>query len=71
MVRFFLFYAFQPVKSIRYVHSRYKSIINSNLKYYHFLSIFIYFYASITPMQHKMGCGRGKENGIAVSRIAT
>ncbi|HHF6557793.1 TPA: hypothetical protein ACPP54_001939, partial [Haemophilus influenzae] len=45
----FFFYAFQPVKSIRYVHIRYKFIINPNLKYCHFLSIFIYFYALITP----------------------
>lgn len=38
----FLFYVFQPVKSIRYVHSRYKFIINPNLKYCHFLSIFMH-----------------------------
>ena len=38
----FLFYAFQPVKSIRYVHIRYKFITNPNLKYCHFLSIFMH-----------------------------
>ncbi|HHF6597323.1 tyrosine-type recombinase/integrase [Haemophilus influenzae] len=38
----FFFYAFQPVKSIRYVHIRYKFIINPNLKYCHFLSIFMH-----------------------------
>ncbi|EHO47787.1 hypothetical protein HMPREF9096_00927 [Haemophilus sp. oral taxon 851 str. F0397] len=45
----FLFYAFQPVKSILYAHIHHKPISNSNLKYCHFLSIFICFYASITP----------------------
>lgn len=67
----FFFYVFQPVKSISYVHIRYKFIINPNLKYCHFLSIFIYFCVLITPMQHEMGRGGRKENGIAVARIAT
>ncbi|WP_222578014.1 hypothetical protein, partial [Haemophilus influenzae] len=38
----FFFYAFQPVKSISYVHIRYKFITNPNLKYCHFLSIFMH-----------------------------
>lgn len=38
----FFFYVFQPVKSIRYVDIRYKFIINPNLKYCHFLSIFMH-----------------------------
>ncbi|HHF1474692.1 TPA: hypothetical protein ACPJVO_001764, partial [Haemophilus influenzae] len=57
----FFFYAFQPVKSIRYVHIRYKFIINPNLKYCHFLSIFIYFCVLITPKLRQCNMKWGAE----------
>ncbi|HHF7046023.1 TPA: hypothetical protein ACXK6W_001759 [Haemophilus influenzae] len=52
------FYAFQPVKSISYVHIRYKFITNPNLKYCHF---FKYFYASITPKLRQCNMKWGAE----------